>query len=74
MEIVINTAQNWKRKNKVQKVLSKKKKWKNNQTAQIHLIHRYHHLRRINHCGNLVVISKTLTRSKLKIPRLAWKK
>ena len=77
MEIVTitNTAQNRMRKNKVQKASSKKKKWKNNQIAQIPLIHLYLHLRRIiNHCGNLAVISKTLTQSKHKIPRRAWKK
>ena len=61
--VIINKAQNWMRKNKVHKDLSKKKKWKNNQIAQIHLIHRYLHLRRIKHCGNLAAISKTLTRS-----------
>ena len=61
--VIINTAQNWMKKNKVHKDLSKNKKWKNNQTAQIHLIHRFLHLRRINHCGNLAAISKTLTLS-----------
>ena len=76
MEIITitNTAQNWMRKNKVQKASSKKKKWKNNQIAQIPLIHRYLHLRRINNYGNLVVISNTLTQSKHKIHRRAWKK